>query len=115
MPIRPARYADLPAIAAINRVAFKDCELFGDLMHPLRDKFPDDYTQFWVRRTRENWWDYSRVWYVATTTEYIDGKEQEVVAGVAEWELQGSVRPAMAWWDPRKSSPRRDDFRGHAC
>ncbi|KAF2804275.1 uncharacterized protein BDZ99DRAFT_452160 [Mytilinidion resinicola] len=101
MTIRPARYADLPAIAAVCAVALED-ELWGDLMHPLRAKFPTDFAQFWLRRTRENWWDYTRVWYVATTTEYIDGKEQEVVAGVAEWELRGSVQPAMAWWDPRK-------------
>jgi len=102
MPIRPARFSDIPAIAALCAVALED-ELWGDIMHPLRDKFPDDYAQFWVRRTRENWWDYTRVWYVATTTEFIEGKEHEVVAGVAEWELQGSVQPAMSWWDPRNA------------
>ncbi|KAF2499143.1 acyl-CoA N-acyltransferase [Lophium mytilinum] len=102
MPIRPARYADLPAIAALCSIALED-ELWGDLMHPLRAKFPADYAKFWLRRTRENWWDYTRVFYVATTTELTDGRKQEVVAGVAEWELQGSVQPAMAWWDPRRA------------
>ncbi|OCK80860.1 acyl-CoA N-acyltransferase [Lepidopterella palustris CBS 459.81] len=103
MPIRPATWADLSAISSLCAGSFQDDELFGEMMHPLRKEYPVDFEQYFVRRNRVNWWDYTHVWYVATTTDIVDGKEQEVVAGIAEWELQGTVSTKLAWWDPRNS------------
>lgn len=99
MPIRLATPADFPAINAVCAAAFHDDELFGDMIHPLRDQYPDDFQHFFARRNRENWWDYTHEIWVATVTER--GKEK--VAGVGEWERMGRTNEGrgIEWWDPR--------------
>ncbi|KAH7131893.1 acyl-CoA N-acyltransferase [Dendryphion nanum] len=99
MPIRRATSDDLPAIAELCVAAFYDDELYGDLMHPLREKFPSDFEAFWIRRIRESWYDWNHVWCVATTQE--QGKE--VVVGAADWDMMGTVgdKYRLNNWDPR--------------
>ncbi|KAF2181603.1 acyl-CoA N-acyltransferase [Zopfia rhizophila CBS 207.26] len=96
MTVRPACYSDMPAMAAVAARAFHDDELFGTLMHPFRAQYPDDYEAFFLRRMRENWWDWSHVWWVATI-------DDEVV-GIAEWEMKGRVKKRidLAAWDLRR-------------
>ncbi|KAF2463519.1 uncharacterized protein BDR25DRAFT_347167 [Lindgomyces ingoldianus] len=101
MPIRPAKWTDLSTIATLCATAFYDDELFGTLMHPLRDQFFSDYKASFTRRIRENWWDWSHVWWVATVLE----ADHEVVAGVAEWEFKGTMADTVCLkqWDPRRA------------
>lgn len=101
MPIRPATHADIPAIAAICAAAFHNDELYGDLMHPRRTQYPDDWYAFWLRRTRENYWDWKRKWWVAVTSDPESGKD--IVVGVAEWEGMGAVEKewGIGVWDLR--------------
>ncbi|KAF2266266.1 acyl-CoA N-acyltransferase [Lojkania enalia] len=101
MTIRPARWADLPVVAKLCAAAFYEDELFGPLMHPQRADYYEDYECFFTRRMRENWWDWTHVWWVATVQE----NGEEVVVGVAEWELMGSVadKHKLASLDPRRT------------
>ncbi|ORY11431.1 acyl-CoA N-acyltransferase [Clohesyomyces aquaticus] len=101
MPIRPARWSDLPALATMCAAAFYEDELFGTLMHPQRDKYRADYEAYWTRRMRESWWEWTHIWWVAIVQE--DGKE--VVAGIAEWEFKGTLGDPLRLkaWDPRRA------------
>ncbi|EON66771.1 hypothetical protein W97_06019 [Coniosporium apollinis CBS 100218] len=100
MPIRRATPADFPAINAVCAAAFHDDELFGDMIHPLRDQYPEDFVHFFARRNRENWWDYAHEIWVATVIE--NGKEK--IAGMGEWERMGRANEGwgIGWWDPRQ-------------
>ncbi|KAF2198017.1 acyl-CoA N-acyltransferase [Delitschia confertaspora ATCC 74209] len=107
MPIRLAKYTDIPAIAHVCAKSFYDDELFGDMMHPFRAEYPEDYEQFYVRRFRENWYDWSHVIWVATTC---DKEGKVIVAGVAEWELMGRAGKGREYrklggWNPGMAFP----------
>lgn len=93
MPIRPATHADIPSIAAICAAAFYDDELYGDLMHTRRAQYPQDWQTFWLRKTRESWWNWKHVWWVAVTHDKDIGKE--IVVGAAEWDCMGRVRKEL--------------------
>ena len=103
MVLRLARYADLRIISDIFAVGFHDEEVVGPLMHPYRDKYPNDYLSYWIQRCGERYWDYSRVFLVSCEKDRKSGNE--LVVGVAEWQRIG-----LGWdrfwrlgglWDPR--------------
>lgn len=103
MPLRPARTHDLPLIATIYAAAFWDEEMMGALMHPHRQKYPQDYQRYWERKVMEWYWDYSHQLVVTYTIKHTG---QEMVTGVGDW-----IRHGKGWerywglwgkWDPRQ-------------
>ena len=109
MPLRTAHRHDLNAISAIFADAFWSERVMGELMHPHREAHPRDYWRFWKRNVIGWYWDYSHqlvVTYVTKPTD--DGKEVDVLVGVADWERYGKdwERYWGLWgtWDMRKLS-----------
>jgi L-amino acid N-acyltransferase YncA len=97
MSIRPARYSDLDIIANILAAAFWNGDAIGRFMHPHREKYPQDFQEWWKRRVRAHWWDYKFTLLVSTDD---DGK----VTGFAEWVAHGTSAERVDLWrlDPRK-------------
>ncbi|KIW27797.1 uncharacterized protein PV07_07504 [Cladophialophora immunda] len=104
MVLRLARLSDLPIISEILAVGFHDEEVVGPLLHPFRDQYPEDYLNYWRRRCRERYWDYSRVFLVSCEKDPRTGGE--IVVGVAEWQRVGfgwaKVWGLRGFWDPRR-------------
>jgi hypothetical protein len=100
--IRFAQYADLPAIGRVMGQAFFDDSLFGEIIHPHRQRYPEDVNLYWLRRAYADYWNYRWRWLVAVVKEPATGKD--VVVGVAAWERLGSGGETMecASYDPRK-------------
>lgn len=98
MPIRFARYFDLPHISSIFAESFSNEELHA-YMFPHRWEFPDDYQRAWYDKVLTRWWDYSRVFIVYY--EELETGAQEIT-GAAEWERAGEGWE-MVWgrgrWD----------------
>lgn len=99
--LRDARYSELPRISHVLAKAFWEDNLFGQLIHPHRNEYPDDVDLYWLRRARVNFWDYRRRWLVATDK---DKSGQEVIVGIAQWERLGDGGKKLECWylDPRK-------------
>ncbi|KAI5459536.1 hypothetical protein BGZ63DRAFT_415097 [Mariannaea sp. PMI_226] len=95
-----AHYSELPEIAHVMAKAFWEDNLFGQLIHPHRNKHPDDVDLYWLRRARVNFWDYRWKWLVAVSK---DESGQEVIAGIAQWARLGDGGQKMECWylDPR--------------
>ena len=107
MPLRRARIHDLGTISVMFADAFWSERVMGELMHPHRATYPEDYRRFWKRSVIEWYWDYSHqlvVIYVTKPTG--DGKEKNILVGVADWERYGKgwERYWGLWgsWDLRK-------------
>jgi hypothetical protein len=87
--IRPAVYAELPTLARISTLAFWNDVLFGQLIHPHREQYPEDNDLYWLRRMRVDWWDWSQIFLVAVQQEEgmegEGGKRKEVLVGTAHW------------------------------
>lgn len=94
MPIRPARLSDLDAITQVLTTAFWDEDAVGRNMHPHRNEYPQDVSQFWRASIWRSWWDWDHVLLVATID---DGK----VVGAANWTRMGGWG-GLRWWDPRE-------------
>lgn len=99
MPLRRASLRDVDVISSIYAASFWDEEFIGDLMHPYRHQYPQDYADLWRRRVLESYWDYGHKMMVF----YLDGNEEsgddggnrkacEVgsVVGVADWHRMGT-------------------------
>lgn len=109
MPVRLARLSDLDAAARIFAAGFHEEEVLGQLLHPYREQYPDDFVQYWKWSCRKRYWDYARVLivsFVEKTDE--DGRKREVLTGVAAWNRMGpgwmKVWGLWGWWDPSKYS-----------
>lgn len=99
--LRDARYSELPRVAHVLAQAFWEDNLFGQLIHPHRNEYPDDVDLYWLRRARVNFWDNRRRWLVATDK---DKNGKELIIGVAQWERLGEGGKKLERWylDPRK-------------
>jgi hypothetical protein len=99
MPIRRARYSDLPTISSILAASFYDEELHA-YFFPQRQQYPDEYVRAWYQKVLKCWWDYSRVFVVSYDEA---GRGAEVITGVAEWQRVGDGWEGL-WgsgrWDP---------------
>ncbi|CAF3498880.1 hypothetical protein SNK03_000159 [Fusarium graminearum] len=84
--LRDANYSDLPEVARVMSKAFWNDNLFGDLIHPHREKYPDDPDLYWLRRARVSFWDYRWRGIVAIAK---DDSGKDVIAGIAQWERLG--------------------------
>lgn len=100
--IRDARYGDLAAIAHVQGLAFFDDPLFGDLIHPHRDQYPQDVDLWHLRRLRVNYWNYRWKWLVAVERD--EAKGSETIVAVAQWSRKGSGGKSLELFalDPRK-------------
>ncbi|OAL03150.1 hypothetical protein IQ06DRAFT_292368 [Phaeosphaeriaceae sp. SRC1lsM3a] len=100
MPVRLATPQDEPYIAAICAAAFFNEPLFGQLIHPLRDQYPDDVQIFWHGRMRRMFYDRRDKMIVNTITE--NGVEK--IVGMATWQRQGdddgAQKVMQEWQDP---------------
>lgn len=100
LKLRDARYSELPEISHVMAQAFWEDNLFGDLVHPRRSKYPRDFDLYWLRRARVNFWDYRWKWLVAVDSD-VDGNE--VIVGAAQWARlgEGGRKMECLWLDPR--------------
>lgn len=82
--------------------AFFDDEIIGEIMHPHREKYPEDIYWFLLRGIRERFWDWRHRFFVVVTK---DDNGVERVAGAADWRRLGNGGAAMelSKVDPRKS------------
>jgi hypothetical protein len=99
MAIRKARRGDLRAMAEVTAAAFLKEELFGELMHPYRHEYPEDFIQFFERRIWVHWFQYQRT--ILVSEDPVSGK----VVGVADWERQGKnalTTTKLGRLDPRR-------------
>ncbi|KAF2639091.1 acyl-CoA N-acyltransferase [Massarina eburnea CBS 473.64] len=98
--IRNGRFSDLAAISKVMSLAFFDDPFFGEIVHPNRKQYPEDFALYWLRRAHVNFWDYRWRWLVAV--EQRESGEEEIV-GIAQWERmgKGGGRMECGWWDPR--------------
>ncbi|KAE9375094.1 putative GNAT family acetyltransferase [Stipitochalara longipes BDJ] len=81
MPIRPANYGDLRPAAEVAAAAFIEDSLFGELMHPHRHQYPEDFIRFWEQEFRVKWLQPKYSFLVAIS----DGGK---VVGLAIWERE---------------------------
>lgn len=79
MAIRPAQVSDLVAASKVCARAFWNDNLFGDLIHPHRQKYPDDMHLYWLKRLRAELKDPDTHILVAIAP---DGGE---VVGLGQW------------------------------
>lgn len=94
--IRQATYADLHPAACLLAAAFNDEELFGTLIHPYREAYPEDFVRFFERDLRVQYFDPSYQILVAVD-------ESGRVVGLGKWERQGEGAKLRAYGslDPR--------------
>lgn len=99
--VRDARYSELPEIARVMAKAFWEDNLFGQLIHPHRNEYPDDVHLYWLRRARVNFWDCRWRWLVAVDK---DETGREVITGIAQWARlgDGGKRLDRSYLDPRE-------------
>ncbi|KAJ4986525.1 Puromycin N-acetyltransferase 2 [Stagonosporopsis vannaccii] len=101
MNLRLAQKSDEPSIVEICTRAFFDEDLFGRVIHPHRNEFPQDVQIFWHQWVRTDWSNPQNKIIVAVT---IDDADQEKIIGVAIWQRQGGDDGAQKnkdeWADP---------------
>jgi hypothetical protein len=85
MPLRVARYSDLPTISSILAASFSEEELHA-YFFPHRRQYPEDHVRAWYQKVLQGWWDYAKIFVVS-----YEGaeKDAEVITGVAEWQRVG--------------------------
>ncbi|EMD87214.1 hypothetical protein COCC4DRAFT_27631 [Bipolaris maydis ATCC 48331] len=99
MYIRPAQPSDEPAIVALCARAFYNEDLFGRVMHPHRDQYPDDLQIYWREVVRRDWAaPRNRVFVVVrprNPEQHQQDKEEDEVVGMAIWQRQGNDATAQ--------------------
>lgn len=97
--IRPVTYGELLQVAQVMAKAFWDDPLWGERMHPHRNKHPSDVEMFWFRLSRVEYWDYAQRWLVAIMK---DDSGEDSVVGVIQWVRKGRGGHKMRchWLDP---------------
>ncbi|PTB63247.1 acyl-CoA N-acyltransferase [Trichoderma citrinoviride] len=93
--LRYARYSELPEIAHVMAKAFWDDNLFGDLIHPHRNEYPDDVDLYWLRRARVSFWN-SRCRFIVAVAK--DETGHETIAGIAQWARLGDGGKKLESW-----------------
>lgn len=102
--IRDARFKELPAAARIMTRAFWNDQIFGDMIHPLREQYPLDSDLYWLREQRVNFWNPHYKLLVAVVKD-VEAPGGEKVIGIAEWERlgDGAKKRERGRYDPSKS------------
>ncbi|KAF2207588.1 hypothetical protein CERZMDRAFT_50932 [Cercospora zeae-maydis SCOH1-5] len=92
MPIRPATYSDLlPASKCLAR-AFKNESLFGQYMHPYRDRYPQDMYLYFLHKLRSIWASQNEK-SGSTSSQASSNAKQETITGLAHWTRMRSHGP----------------------
>lgn len=92
MPIRDATYADLVPGSKILADAFKDEALFGRLLHPHQDKYPNEMYLYFLRWLRPAYLNGENQHLIVSYKADSTGKE-ECITGIALWLRQDSNAP----------------------
>ena len=92
MTIRKARSSDIRDMAEIAAAAWADEELYGQLMHPHRKEYPEDYIKFFERRILKGWYKPNRHFIVG-----LDPESGKVVA-IAAWDRQVEQPENSSFW-----------------
>lgn len=92
MAIRKAKRGDLHAMAEVAAAAFMDEELFGDLMHPHRREYPEDFKRYFENKFLGQWYDRKSHFLVG-----LDKVSAKVIA-FAVWERESVPADASASW-----------------
>jgi hypothetical protein len=92
MTIRYVTPGDFHAMAEVLAAAFTGDELFGELMNPHREAYPDDYISSFERKIWAHYYDYSRTYLVSVD-------DTGCILGVAQWQRQGQSGK-LAKYDP---------------
>lgn len=79
-------------MAEVAAAAFMNEELFGELMHPHRKEYPEDFILFFERKFWSHWYDPNHHFLVGL--DKVTGK----VVAVAEWNRQGSSTATSTSW-----------------
>ncbi|KAH8722883.1 hypothetical protein GQ44DRAFT_657805 [Phaeosphaeriaceae sp. PMI808] len=102
--LRDVKWGELPGMARIMSLAFWNDQLFGEMIHPNREKYPKDSDLYWLRDARVNFWDRHYKFLVAVTPD-TEAPGKEKVIGVAQWERFGEGAKKLgldrAEYDPR--------------
>lgn len=114
MHTRLATWSDLLPASKILAEAFHNDYLFGDFVHPYRDKFPNDVYLYWLRFLREVYYtepgEYLVVSYKANDNNYNNNDNPELenqqqqnqnqnqkITGIAHWIRNHSTPPPTPW------------------
>ena len=85
MPIRPAKYHDLDPAAKVLAAAFKDEALFGAVLHPQRDKYPDSMYLYFLRKLRVEYTKGSNGRQMLVSYQASADGQEECVTGIGYW------------------------------
>lgn len=94
MPIRPATWADLPLAATVLASAFEDEALFGDIMHPHRQKYPNDMRLWFLQQLRKDFFDPCSVILVSYPATTMATTTRTMITGCCVWTRKGETGPA---------------------
>ncbi|TPX18103.1 uncharacterized protein E0L32_011827 [Thyridium curvatum] len=99
--LRDIKYHELPAMARVMSLAFWDDQLFGEMIHPGRGRYPNDSDLYWLRDARVNFWN-RRYKFLAAVVQDPDAPGKEKVIGIAQWERlgTGAQKRDLARYDP---------------
>lgn len=99
--LRDIKYHELPAMARVMSLAFWDDQLFGEMIHPGRGRYPNDSDLYWLRDARVNFWN-RRYKFLAAIVQDPDALGKEKVIGIAQWERlgNGAQKRDLARYDP---------------
>lgn len=79
-------------MAEVSAAAFMNEELHGELMHPYRKEYPEDFILFFERKLLSHWYDPKHHFLVG-----LDKLSGKVIA-VAMWERQGASTDSFTSW-----------------
>jgi GNAT superfamily N-acetyltransferase len=88
MYLRYARPEDEPLMVSICTRAFFDDDLFGRVIHPFRQTYPDDVQIYWHETIRREWAMPKTQVLVAIEEPKLE-HDIEIIVGLAIWERQG--------------------------
>lgn len=95
MSVRKATGHDLHYMASIAAEAFIEDELVGELMHPHRKQYPNDFVSYFERHILKHWYDHNSHFLVVVEEE--SGK----VVSFAHWQRQRQIdrQDRSSYWD----------------
>jgi hypothetical protein len=103
-------------MAKVTATAFFNDELFGPVIHPKRDEYPEDTYKYWLKRIKKNW-DYSFAHFMVVTVPKDDGEGDEVVSW-GQWNRLGKAmkeeeatkpKPEVPAYENRAADPELED------
>ncbi|KAL5345293.1 hypothetical protein ACLOAV_009663 [Pseudogymnoascus australis] len=93
-------------MAEVSAAAFMNEELHGELMHPYRKEYPEDFILFFERKLLSHWYDPKHHFLVG-----LDKLSGKVIA-VAMWERQGASTDSFTSWSNYLNYTTHPDFQG---